>query len=244
LRISLLFMVLLLTACGDLSSLPPIPPSPTPLSFTPLDDLLGHSLPVVGVEITTVGYVVVDDAGARLLDGLSFSAGTDPQPLAGADGQIWLTGDSLQTLGGLLRGGGALRYAVVLARGRLEGPGVYGPDGDYRYHMRDPQLQTLAPEETNIMTLSANANAYEGRIVRITGALLAHSGSALLVERLGAGGLPEEGARQLKLRGPIRDQELLGRLKHTGSGIYFGQVQVEGFWRSGQLTPLAILPVS
>ncbi len=132
---------------------------------------------------------------------------------------------------------------MVLARGRLEGPGNYGPDGSYHYQMRGPQLQAIAPEETNIRTLSGNAAAYEGRIVRLTGALLAHSGSAVLVERLGAGGLPEEGARQLKLNGPIRDHKLLDQLKRTGGGIYFGQVQIEGFWRGGQLTPLAILLV-
>jgi hypothetical protein len=180
-----------------------------------------------------------------LLDGLSFSAGTTPQPLSGAAGQVWLDTESVRALGGLLQRAGDIRYAVVVARGRLEGPGVYGPDGSYRYHMRDPQIQTIAPEETSIATLIGSAAAYEGRVVRVTGSLLARANSALLIERLGPGGIPEATARQLKLRGSLRDQALLGRLKSAAGGtIHFGQVQVEGFWHGGQLTPLAILPVA
>jgi hypothetical protein len=244
-RIRLLFALLLLVACGEVSSFPQIPPTPTPLVFTPLGDLLGRTLPVAGVEITTVGYVVTDDAGVRLLDGLSFSAGAAPQPLSDSAAQVWLEAESVRTLDGLLQSAGAIRYAVVLARGRIEGPGVYGPGGGYGYRMSDVQLQTIAPEETNIAMLIGATAAYEGRLVRVTGGLLARSNSALLVERLGSGGIPEANARQLKLRGPIRDQALLGRLKSAAGGaIHFGQVQVEGFWRGGQLTPLAILPIS
>src|SRR6185295_11811676 len=122
-RICSLLVLLLLVACGEISSLPQIPPTPTPLIFTPLGDLLGHNLPVAGVEITTVGYVVADDAGGRLLEGLSFSTGATPQPLVGATGQIWLGTDSVHTISGLLQHAGDIRYAVVLARGRIEGPG-------------------------------------------------------------------------------------------------------------------------
>jgi hypothetical protein len=244
-RIQLLLVLLVLVACGEARVPPQIPPTPTPLVFTPLGDLLGRNLPAAGVEITTVGYVVADDTGARLLEGLSFSTGATPQSLADAAGAIWLGTDSVRTLGGLLQRAGDIRYAVVLAHGRLEGPGVYGPGGSDRYRMSDPQLQTIAPEETSIAMLIGNVAAYEGRVVRVAGALLAHSNSALLVEHLGSGGIPETSARQLKLRGPLRDQALLSRLKSAGGGaIHFGQVQVEGFWRAGQLTPLAILPIS
>jgi hypothetical protein len=244
-RIRLLLALLLLVACGEASSFPAIPPTPTPLVFTPLGDLLGRNLPAAGVQVTTVGYVVTDDTGVRLLDGLSFSAGAVPQPLSDSARQIWLETESVQALGGLLQGAGAMRYAVVLARGRIEGPGGYGPNGGYGYRMRGAQLQTIAPEETSIATLIGAAAAYEGRLVRVTGGLLARSNSALLVEHLGPGGIPEANARQLKLHGPIRDQALLGRLKSmAGGAVHFGQVQVEGLWRGGQLTPLAILPIS
>jgi hypothetical protein len=181
----LLLLLFLLVACGDVVSPPAQPPTPTPLTFTPLGDLLGRSMPVAGAQITTVGYVVVDDAGARLLD------------------------------------------------------------GSYHYQLDDPRLQMLSHEETSITALLDNASAYEGRLVRVAGGLLARKDSALLVEQLGAGGLPAPDTRQVKLRGPLRDPALLGRLKRTANGaIHFGQVQVEGIWRDGQLTPLAILSIS
>ena len=244
LRLLLILFALLLIACSDVVAPPPLPPTPTPLSFTPLGELLGRSMPVAGAEITTAGYVVVGDTGARLLDGMSFSAGATPQPLPDA-GQIWLGTDVTSALGGLLQRAGDVRYAVAVARGRLEGPGAYGPGGGFRYQLNNPRLQTLTHEETSIAALIDNAAAYEGRLVRVAGGLLARKDSALLVEQLGAGGLPAPGTRQLKVRGPLRDVALLERLKHTPNGaIHFGQVQVEGFWRSGQLAPLAILPIS
>jgi hypothetical protein len=239
-----MLLAILLIACGDIVSPPALPPTPTPLTFTPLGDLLGRNMPVAGAEISTVGYVVVDDAGARLLDGMSFSAGDTPQPLSGA-GRVWLGTEVVRSLGGLLQRAGGVRYAVVVARGRLAGPGVYGPDGSYRYQLNDPRLRTLTHEETSISALLANAAAYEGRLVRVAGGLLARKDSALLVEQLDAGGLPAPGTRQLKLRGPLHDTALLGRLKRASNGaIHFGQVQVEGFWRDGQLAPLAILSIS
>ena len=244
LRSPLILVMLLLVACGDIVSPPTLPPTPTPLVFTPLDELLGHSMPLAGAEITTVGYVVVDAAGARLLDGLTFSAGEAPQPLSSV-GRVWLGTEIVRSLGGLLQRTGGVRYAVVVARGRLAGPGVYGPDGSYRYQLNDPHVRTLTHEETSISALLDNTAAYEGRLVRVAGGLLARKDSALLVEQLGAGGLPAPGTRQIKLHGPLQDLALLGRLKRTPNGaIHFGQVQIEGLWRSGQLAPLAILPIS
>jgi hypothetical protein len=215
------------------------------LVFTPISDLQQLSLPVSGASIATVGYVIVTDSGALLIDGLTFSEGATPQPLSNASIQIWLGGEIVRSLGGLLQRAGSVRYAVVLARGRLEGPGLFGPGGSYRYRLSEPRLQTLAPEETSIAVLLDNSHAYEGRIVRVVGGLLARPDAALLVERLGPGGLPEPAVRQLKLRGPLRDRALLARLKRAeNSSVYFGQVQVEGVWRGGQLTPLAFLPIS
>jgi hypothetical protein len=245
-RFRFLFALILLCACGEIAAPPPeFPPTPTPLAFTPLDDLLGRKLPVSGADVTTIGYVVVSDAGARLLDGLSFSSGPTPQPLPGTAGQVWLGTDVVRSLGGLLQRAGDIRYALVLARGQMTGPGVYGPDGSFRYQMSDLRLQTMAPEETSITMLLNRSTTYEGRPVRVAGGLIARTDSALLVEQLGAGGLPAPGVRQIKLRGPLRDQALLGRLKRASNGqIHFGQVQVEGFWRGGQLTPLSLLPIS
>jgi hypothetical protein len=243
-RLHVLLIIFLLVACSDVSPTIQLPATPTPFAFTPLGDALAKGAPASGVAITTVGYVVVDTGGARLTDGLSFSAGPTPQPLSDAAGQLWLGTNAAAALGDRLRAAGTVRYTVVVARGRLTGPGTYGPSGQYRYQLSDPQLQPLAPQETSVAALLDNSAAYEGRFVRIAGSLLARANAALLVDRLGSGGLPAPGARQIKLRTPLRDQLLLARLQQTSSGsVHFGAVQVEGFWRGGTLTPLALLPV-
>jgi hypothetical protein len=245
-RLGLLCALLMLVACGEVVTPPPdVPPTPTQLVFTPIAELQQRNLPATGTTISTIGYVVVTDAGAILLDGLTFSEGDTPQPLSSPSIQIWLGGEIIRSLGGFLQRAGTVRYAIVLARGKFEGPGLFGPNGSYRYRLTEPRLQTLAPEDASIAALLDNSKSYEGRVVRVVGSLLARSDEALLVERLGAGGLPEPEARQLKLRGPLRDRPLLTRLKHTSnSAIFFGQVQAEGIWRGGQLTPLALIPVS
>lgn len=241
-RLRFLLVIFLLAACSEVSAPVQLPPTPTPLAFMSIGDALAHAS---GAEVTTVGYAVVDDTGVRLLDGLSFSAGVTPQPLSDVTGQIWLGSETAGALADMMRSAGAIRYAVVAARGRLEGPGSYGPGGAYRYRMSDPQLQPIAPEETTVVALLDNSAAYEGRLVRIAGALLTRPDSALLVDRLGAGGLPEPKARQVKLRAPLRDKALLDRLQGApGGAVRFGRVQVEGFWRAGVLTPLSLLPIT
>jgi hypothetical protein len=68
---------------------------------------------------------------------------------------------------------------------------------------------------------------------------------ALLVDQLGAGRPPMPKARQIKLRAPLQDRALLGRLKGVSVGaIRFSHVQVEGFWRAGVLLPLSIVLVT
>lgn len=239
-KFRLLLLVLVLTACAELTPNPPIPPTPTPLAFTSLNDLLGKNFPVMGASVTTLGYLVLDDEGARLLNGLSFGDGTEPEPLTEPSDQIWLATEKLELQRESLRSIGTVQYAIVLARGQLEGPANYGPDGRYRYHLRDPQVQTIIPEETNIATLNTNTLAYEGRVVRVTGALLAHTQATLLVENIGPGGIPADGARQLKVRGPIQDRHALSELHQANNGIVFGRVQIEGFWRQNELFPLSI----
>lgn len=244
-RLWLVLLVILLSACSDVSAPAQLPATPTPLSALPLGELLARVTPSADAQVSVAGYLVVDDAGARLLDGLSFSAGATPAPLSGPAAQIWLGPATSMTLGGALRQAGRLRYAVVVARGRLEGPGAYGPADAYHYRMSDPRLDPIAPIETSVAQLLDSSAAYQGQLVRVVGSLLTRSDSALLVDRLGEGGLPQPGARQIKLRGPLRDTALLEHLRGApGGAVRFGQVQVEGFWREGQLTPLAFLPVS
>lgn len=238
-RFRSLLLIMLLAACGDLG--PPPPPTPSPLAFTPIDRALAGSPRSASTQLTTIGYVLVDQDGARLVESLSVSASPTPQPLADASAQLWLGADTPSAIAGSLRRAGGLRYALVVARGRLEGPGSYGPDGAHRYQLTAPQLQPLVPDETSIAELADRAKASAARPVRVVGALLAHGKEALLVERLGNGGLPDAQARQIKLRAPLRDTRLLDQLQRAAGGsLRYGQVQIEGLWQGGMLTPLSI----
>lgn len=244
-RVYVLLIVFLLAACSEVSAPAQVSPTPLPAPVLPIADTLARGAPPSGAESATVGYVVVDATGARLLDGLSFSAGATPQPLSGAAAQIWLDADAVGALTNALRTAGDIRYAAVLARGHLEGPAAYGPGGAYRYRLSSAQLRPLAPQDTTIAALLSNSATYDGQLVRVAGALLTRADSALLVDHVGSGGLPEAGARQLKLPGPLRDTALLARLRRAPAGsVRFGPVQVEGFWQNGALIPLALFPIS
>jgi hypothetical protein len=124
-------------------------------------------------------------------------------------------------------------------------PGAYGTAGDYRYQMIGPSIELIAAQETAIGDLLDHSASYKGRLVRLVGGLIARDNSALLVEQIGAGGLPAPKARQIKPRAPLQDRALLSRLKGVPAGaIHFGQVQVEGFWHDNTLIPLSIVLVT
>jgi hypothetical protein len=240
-------LAVLLAACQDAGALEPSqqPPAPTPVAFIPIDDLLAAGATAAPREATTAGYLLVDRAGAILVNGVSFTADGAPRLIEGDENQIWLGAGIGTTLKGQLRAAGELQFATVRARGRLEGPGGYGPNNRYRYQIKDPSIELLAARETTIGNLLDDPAGNEGWLVRLNGGLIARDSSALLVEQLGPGGLPAPKARQIKLRAPLHDRELLGRLKGApGGAIRFGQVQVEGFWRGGTLIPLSIVLVT
>lgn len=238
----ILLLTFLFTACQH-NSLASPPRTPSPL--IPLARILSENTSNLGTIITTMGYVIVDDTGARLVDELSFSTDTTPEPLSGPEAQLWLDTDIANTFGHLLRQSGHVRYAIVAARGRFFGPGTYGPLGIYHYQMTDVHLEALVPLETSITEILDNSRDYQNHLVRVAGSLLTNVHSVVLVDRLSTGGLPEPGARQLKLHSPLQDTALLKRLQSRANGtVHFGQVQIEGFWHDGQMTPLSIRIVS
>lgn len=238
----LIALAALLVACQEVGL--PAQPSPSPIAISLPGDLLGRDAPPTQ-QIATVGYLLVDKSGATLVDQLTFQPDGTPRPLAGGVAPIWLGATGAAAIEGDLRAAGAVRYAIVLVRGRVEGPGAYGAGGAYRYQIAAPRIEPIALQETTIAELLDQPATAEGRFVQIVGGLLARETSSLLVDRLGPGGLPEPKARQVKLRAPLRDQELLGRLAGpSGGAVRFGQVQIEGFWRGGTLAPLSITIVT
>lgn len=236
-------MLTFLAGCQDVSAPAPANTTPSPVALALPAELLRGSPPTA--EVTTAGYVFVDAAGATLVESVVFEADGTPRPLATGLAPIWLGESAAAQLGDKLRSAGALRYAAVLARGRLAAPGAYGPAGKYRYELSGAALVPLVAQETSVGELLDHPATYQARLVRVVGGLLLSEKSALLVDRLGAGGLPASTARQIKLRVPLRDRALLDRLKGVSSGaVRFGQAQIEGFLRGSALVPISITLVS
>jgi hypothetical protein len=189
------------------------------------------------------GYLMAEAGGELLAPGLS--SGPDGlRPTGSERERIWIERPATAGTPGAMPAPGQ-RFVLAVVSGRLEGPGAYGPAGAYRFRIIEPRVTVVTPRETTVAGLLERPEAFAGRAVRVNGALLASPASALLVERLGPGGVPEADARQLKLARPLPLEALPESLQRSPSGdVRFGLVQVEGFWREGALTPLAILPVS
>ncbi|HWQ13170.1 MAG TPA: hypothetical protein VNL77_10235 [Roseiflexaceae bacterium] len=233
--LQMLTLAALLAACAAPARLPP---GAAPPAYVLLPEAIGRA----GEPLAIAGYLMADQAGVRLVDGLRAAPG-GPLPIGPPAEQVWLEGAQ----GGLPDSegqGAAPRYVLAVVRGRLEGPGAYGPGGAYRFRMRGAQVVALTPQETTVAALLARPAAYAERPVRVTGELLVRPGAALLTERLGVGGVPAPGTQQLKLAGPLRAAALPQELRRSPAGdVRFGPVQVEGLWRDGALVPLMILPV-
>jgi hypothetical protein len=232
--------ILMLSACQDASAPAQLPPTATPMAFVVIPDLLTAQLARDRL-VTTIGYVLADQTGAILVDAVVFDPTGKPQPLDTGSPPLWLGAQVPAQIRGLLRTASGLEYGSVIVRAHLIGPGNFGPNSQYHYQLTDPILQPLAAQETTIDELLSQPATYESRLIRIVGGLLIRETSALLVDKLGAGGIPEPKSRQIKLRAPINDQAVLARLKGVpGGAVHFGQIQIEGLWRNGALTPISV----
>ncbi len=236
-RLLLLLLFLLLTACGMER---PAPPTPVPAPTLPaLSAILAAPSPG---PVRTFGYLLIDTDGATLVEGLSLTPDGALAPLA-PEG-LWLGAPPPLPDEPPLDEAGAVRYGIVSASGILDGPGRFGPAGRYAYQLAEPRITPLGLREVTIALLLENSGLYEGQAVRLRGDLLARGDSAVLVERLGPGGVPEASARQLKLDGPVRDDAALAALQRSpGNGVRFGPVEITGLWRGGRLYPLSVRAV-
>jgi hypothetical protein len=232
-RYPLLFMLLLLlAACGAT-----VAPTPTALpqpTAPAVNELLQR--PAAG-PTSTFGYLYLTAEGAMVVDGLRVDATGALQPVDGD--ALWLDPPPTLPDDAALTESGEARYAIVAASGALEGPAAFGPGGAYSYQLKGPSVEVLSVRELSIALLLSNSQLYEGQPVHIQGELLANSADALLVERLGVGGVPAEGALQIKLAKPPADPGLLDRLRSAGR-VSFGPVDVTGVWRGGSLYPLLV----
>lgn len=185
-----------------------------------------------------IGYLLVDADGARLVDRLRLD---EPAPQPSGE-QIWLGAAALPPDAALSERGGA-RYAVARVRGTLEGPGSFGPGGQARFQIVEPQLSILSLRDLSIPLLLSNSQLYEGQAVRLSGQLLASPSSTLLVEQLGPGGVPSAGSLQLKVLSPLDTADLGPQFSGGPAGpVRYGPAQVVGLWRGGALYLLAVQP--
>ncbi|GAB4435851.1 MAG: hypothetical protein OHK0015_27080 [Chloroflexi bacterium OHK40] len=232
-----LLLIVVMLALGACTSQPAPAATRIPAPTVPaVGELLAG--PRAG-PVSTVGYLYLTSDGAALVGGLSYATADPPEPLGAG---LWL--GELQQLPAEppLTQAGDRRFGLALAHGTLEGPGAYGPGGAYRYRLAAPVIESLGVRELSIPLLLANTELYEGQPVRLEGQLLSGPDAALLVERLGSGGVPDDTALQVKLAGPIADQALTAGLRQAGApGVRFGPVAVTGLWRAGRLYPLAVV---
>lgn len=234
-------LICFLTACANNSMVLDVTNTP----FSTVAEVVDQAPALRQQVVTTMGYLYVDSAGARLIDHISFSENTTPQPVSLPSEQIWISQELPTTLASPPQQIGNVQLVPVLARGRIEGPGNFGHDGAYHYRIVDPQLQIVIPQETTIAALSQHASEYDNRLVRVQGGLLSSPTSAVLAEELGQGGVPLPQKYQIKLQAPINDLAMLAQLQsHSDDTIYFGNVQVEGIWQQKRLIPLTIIPVT
>lgn len=230
-------------ACQQAAA-PSLAPTAPPVGITLLSEAIAAGAPSAQQPVTLAGYVFATTQGLTFVSRVAFGPEGSALPAEPAVVRVWLGEQNSVKHSLQLRTAGGVQYAPALVRGALEGPGRYGSAGAYTYQMSTPAIEAWSPVETTVGELLDQPQAYVGRLVRINGGLLVRDGVGLLVDRLGPGGIPEQKARQIKLRGAINEEALLAHLKRSAGGlVYFGQVQVEGVVRAGLLVPLAIIPV-
>lgn len=128
---------------------------------------------------------------------------------------------------------------IVKLRGVLSPPGAYGRDQQFAYQFVAEQAAVITPERTTIANLALNPQALDQILLRLDGTLLADPEGALLVDEVGAGGVPKASGHHIKLVRAALDPTLVASLAGTDN-VRWGRVEIIGWWQNGALTPLAI----
>lgn len=234
-RLMVFALALILAGCGSAPGGQPTPP-PAP-TLPAVGEIIAGPTPG---PVRAVGYLFVTPDGAALVDGLRLAGPGAPAPLG--DAGLWLGATPALPAEPPLTTVGEAAYGVAEAEGRLEGPGQYGPGGRFAYALAEAVVRPRSARDLSIALLLGNSALYEGQPVRLKGQLLVSADSALLVERLGPGGVPAAAALQVKLA-RVPDKTTLARLIQAGEGrVSYGPAEVIGIWRNGRLYTLAVTP--
>lgn len=224
-------IVIMITGCGRA----PVAPAPTAVS-QPTTVLLADLAPLPTGPQTVTATLITMSAGAALAATVVRSdAGIvplEPQQVIWL-GPVDLPPDLTDN---------PLAAQVVQAAGIVEGPGSFGPDGAYRYQMRDPTLRPLPLRTIDMALLVQNSALYHEQAIQLRGELLLSASSAILSERSGPGGVPAEDTRQIKLAAFAANPVLAEQLRSgSGEDVRYGTVEITGIWRDNRLYPLIIV---
>lgn len=227
----LLLLVLLLSACVGQSPTPlPLPSTVQREETLALPALLSEPQRWSGQRITLIAPVLLRDDERILTMQLG-------QPNPASESALWLAeapSDAVRRQ--LDDGAGFLKL-----RGRLSPPGAFGRDQHYAYQFVADDIGVIEPERTTIAIMADNPLAIDGVLLAITGTLLLRGDSALLVDRVSAGGVPEAEARQIKLPRSAVAENITTAFKRSG-GVRWGPVRITGWWQNAAIAPFAVEP--
>jgi len=224
-------LLLLLSACAGQGPAPlPLPSRPQAEPTLTLSTLLSEPQRWSGRPITLIAPARLSDGQRVLTPQLGLSDGAEHSSL-------WLAEAPPATIiNRLPDGAGYLKL-----RGRLSPPGAFGRDQRYTYQFVADELAVLEPERTTVANLADNPLAIDGVLLAVDGTLLVRDDSALLVDRVSAGGVPETDARQIKLPRAAIDAATVAGFERSGD-VRWGPVRVTGWWQDGAMALFAIEP--
>lgn len=224
LRIGLVFglTLMLLIGCGG-NTPPTIAPDDANTPLRPLAEIGRGDFD--GATVNVLAPVLRRSNGQVLVPALSV-VGAEPAPLLDTPASaIVLGGDPL--IG--LTDAGATAYGVVNVRGTVQ----VGADGVRQ--VQPTSSKVLMPTSITLAALYRDSSVYQGQVIAISGTLIIKADAALLVEAVGAGGVPSETAVQIKIAQPFNDAALVAALPNTSGTIRYGAATLIGIWQGNAL---------
>lgn len=233
-RLAAIGWCLILVACQSAAPTPPPTPSPARTEITlPITSLIAEPQRWSGQRIRLIAPVLVSD-DERLITPLLVS---DTQTLDDTQraATIWLAQPLPQSVQDQLDSGAGL----LQIGGTLSPPGAYGRDQAFSYQFTSDRAVLIEPERTTLANLAANPRALDRILLRVEGTLLIRQSSALLVDRVTSGGVPERDAREIKLQAQTIPPAIIAQFKQSGD-VRWSSVDVIGWWQDGAFTPLSV----
>ncbi|GAC1555639.1 MAG: hypothetical protein NVS4B8_20580 [Herpetosiphon sp.] len=235
-RYLLPLLLLLLVGCDARSIVvrsEPTPTFPIKAATVPLSLLLDDPQRWVGQPVALLTVAIRQPDELRLVRGLRYNGGKW-EGVPPVQEKIWLASNlDLRPLVVSSDGTGYLRL-----NGQLSPAGGYGPGGRYAFQFDAFNGVALQPEQTTLTAVTNNPRSLNDVVMKLQATLLATNDGAILTEQTGAGGVPKDDGRQIKMRS-LPDPQVVQQLT-TRRDVFYGPVEVIGWWHDGSLLPLAV----